>query len=69
LAQQNGISVAESPLTSYDLYNADECFLTGTGAEMIPVGMIDGRRVNTCPGSVFQKLEGYYRNLIDTLDG
>ncbi|MCG8080943.1 MAG: branched-chain-amino-acid transaminase, partial [Candidatus Thiodiazotropha taylori] len=37
LAQQNGVSVTESPLTSYDLYNADECFLTGTGAELIPV--------------------------------
>ena len=64
LAQQNGISLAESPLTSYDLYNADECFLTGTGAEMIPVRKIDGRRMNACPGPVFQQLEGYYRNMI-----
>ncbi|MBV2091358.1 MAG: branched-chain-amino-acid transaminase [Candidatus Thiodiazotropha sp. (ex Ctena orbiculata)] len=64
LAQQNGVSVAESPLTSYDLYNADECILTGTGAEMIPVRKIDGRRVNACPGPVFQQLEGYYRKMI-----
>ncbi|MBW9256455.1 MAG: branched-chain-amino-acid transaminase [Candidatus Thiodiazotropha sp. (ex. Lucinisca nassula)] len=64
LAQQNGVSVTESPLTSYDLYNADECFLTGTGAEMIPVRKIDGRRVNVCPGPVFQQLEGYYRKMI-----
>ncbi|MCG7873861.1 MAG: branched-chain-amino-acid transaminase [Candidatus Thiodiazotropha lotti] len=64
LAQQNGISVAESPLTSYDLYNADECFLTGTGAELIAVRKIDGRRVNACPGPVFQQLERYYRNRI-----
>ncbi|MCG7899465.1 MAG: branched-chain-amino-acid transaminase [Candidatus Thiodiazotropha lotti] len=64
LAQQNGISVAESPLTSYDLYNADECFLTGTGAELIPVCKIDGRRVNACPGAVYKQLEEYYRKTI-----
>ncbi|MCG8028488.1 MAG: branched-chain-amino-acid transaminase [Candidatus Thiodiazotropha taylori] len=61
LAQQNGVSVTESPLTSYDLYNADECFLTGTGAELIPVRKIDGRKVNSCPGPVFKELERCYR--------
>ncbi|MEW8322273.1 MAG: branched-chain-amino-acid transaminase [Candidatus Thiodiazotropha taylori] len=68
LAQQNGVSVTESPLTSYDLYNADECFLTGTGAELIPVREIDGRRVNACPGPIFQQLEGYYRKMIAAQD-
>ncbi len=62
LAKQTGISVAENPLTSYDLYNADECFLTGTGAELIPVCKIDGRRVKACPGPVFQRLEERYRS-------
>ncbi|MCG7985577.1 MAG: branched-chain-amino-acid transaminase [Candidatus Thiodiazotropha lotti] len=69
LAQQNGISVAESPLTSYDLYTADECFLTGTGAELIAVWKIDGRSVNACPGPVFQQLEGYYRNMVAAKGG
>ncbi|MCG7865329.1 MAG: branched-chain-amino-acid transaminase [Candidatus Thiodiazotropha taylori] len=68
LAQQNGVSVTESPLTSYDLYNADECFLTGTGAELIPVREIDGRRVNACPGPIFQQLEGNYRKMIAVQD-
>ncbi|MCG8094005.1 MAG: branched-chain amino acid aminotransferase, partial [Candidatus Thiodiazotropha endolucinida] len=61
-------SVTESPLTSYDLYNADECFLTGTGAELIPVRKIDGRKVNSCPGPVFKELEGCYRYEIAVKD-
>ena len=30
-------------MTRYDLFNADECFITGTGAELMPVVKIDGR--------------------------
>lgn len=62
LARQVGITVTESPLAPYDLYNADECFLSGTGAEMIPVSEIDGRRINACPGPVFTELERLYRS-------
>ena len=43
LARDNGMTVTEPNLTRYDLFNADECFLTGTGAEIIPVVKIDGR--------------------------
>ena len=43
LARAAGVKVAEPNLTRYDLFNADECFLTGTGAELIPVVKIDGR--------------------------
>ena len=43
LAQEAGLKVSEPNLTRYDLFNADECFLTGTGAELIPVVKIDGR--------------------------
>jgi branched-chain amino acid aminotransferase len=43
LAGELGIESAEATLTRYDLYVADECFLTGTGAEVIPVTKIDGR--------------------------
>lgn len=43
LAREAGYSASEPDLTRYDLYNADECFLTGTGAELIPVVKIDGR--------------------------
>jgi len=43
LGRDLGLEVAETNLTRYDLFNADECFLTGTGAELIPVVKIDGR--------------------------
>jgi len=36
LGRDLGLEVAETNLTRYDLFNADECFLTGTGAELIP---------------------------------
>lgn len=45
LAREIGIPVEEAPFTSYDLYVADECFLTGTAAEIIPVIEIDGRTI------------------------
>lgn len=57
LARQLGIPCAETPLAPYDLYNADECFLTGTGAELIPVRLVDGRALGSCPGPVFQRLQ------------
>jgi branched-chain amino acid aminotransferase len=52
LAHAAGIACHEATLTRYDLYTADECFLTGTAAEVIPVVEIDGRKVGSgtpCP--------------------
>ena len=43
LAREAGIEVAEPPLTRHDVYIADECFLTGTAAEVVPVVQVDGR--------------------------
>lgn len=43
LAILAGMKVAETNLTRYDMFNADECFLTGSGAEIVPVVKIDGR--------------------------
>ena len=37
LARKSGLNVSEPNLTRYDVFNADECFLTGTGAEVVPV--------------------------------
>ena len=51
LAKEMGIEVAEPNLTRYDLFNAAECFITGTAAEVVPVVKIDGRTVgNGRPG-------------------
>ena len=47
LAGQRGLACMETGLTQYDLYTADECFLTGTGAEIIPVVSVDGRMIGT----------------------
>lgn len=67
LAVQNGLKVTEPNLTRYDLYNADECFLTGTGAEIMPVIKIDGRVIGTGkPGNMTRKLVEEYRALTDT---
>jgi len=64
LAEEEGLTVSEPNLTRYDLFNADECFLTGTGAEIIPVVKIDGRVVGTGkPGPITRKLEEEYRAL------
>jgi len=56
LASDNEIPVTACALTPYDLYTADECFLTGTGAELIPVREVDGRPVHCCPGPIFSLL-------------
>lgn len=65
LANELGIPAAERPLAPYDLYTADECFLTGTGAELIPVASVDGRVMSDCPGPVFRYIESAFRSLID----
>lgn len=64
LAHEQGIPAAEVPLSPYDLHTADECFLTGTGAELLPVATVDGRALTACPGAVFQRLHAAYRELI-----
>jgi branched-chain amino acid aminotransferase len=64
LARESGISVSEPNLTRYDLFNADECFLTGTGAEIIPVVKIDGRVVGTGkPGPTTKSFVQKYKAL------
>ena len=64
LAREAGIPVSEPNLTRYDLFIADECFLTGTGAELIPVTKIDGRVIgNGKPGPVTRSLVQSYHAL------
>ena len=64
LAREAGIPVSEPNLTRYDLFIADECFLTGTGAELIPVTKIDGRVIgNGKPGAVTRSLVQSYHSL------
>ncbi len=65
LAVQAGMKVSEPNLTRYDLFNADECFLTGTGAEIMPVIKIDGRVIGEGkPGPLTTKLISDYKAMV-----
>jgi branched-chain amino acid aminotransferase len=67
LAREAGMMVSEPDLTRYDLFNADECFLTGTGAELISVVKIDGRVIGSGkPGPVTRSLVQKYHALTRT---
>jgi len=64
IANEYGFSCYEKTLSPYDLYTADEFFLTGTAMELIPVFEIDGRQLQTCPGPMFKKLNNLFRDKI-----
>lgn len=64
LAEKLGIKTRETPLAPYDLFTADECFLTGTGAELIPVGQVDGRPIPECPGAIYQRVAAAFKKLV-----
>lgn len=64
LARELGIACSERTLGPYDLYTADECFLTGTAVELVPVREINARMLRLCPGPVFQCLQNAFRDRI-----
>lgn len=68
LAGQAGIRVIERSLTRYDIFIADECFLTGTAAEVIPVVQLDRRTIGSGePGPVTrQLLEAFHKLAMST---
>jgi branched-chain amino acid aminotransferase len=64
LAREAGIEVREVPLTKHDVYIADECFLTGTAAEVIAVVKVDSRAIGTGkPGPVTRDLNERFKTL------
>jgi branched-chain amino acid aminotransferase len=64
LARSQNLRVAETPLTRHDIYAADECFLTGTAAEIIPVVKCDGRLIGTGkPGPITRQLREAFQQL------
>ena len=64
LGQQAGLNVREIPLTRHDIYVADECFLTGTAAEVVPVVKLDNRTLgNGKPGPVTRDLIERFQKL------
>ena len=62
LARERGYAVTEPIMTQYDVYNADEVFLTGTAAEVIPAVQFDGRLIGDGkPGPVTRELIAAFR--------
>jgi branched-chain amino acid aminotransferase len=67
LAKNMGITVEEKVFTRYDVYTADECFLSGTAAEAVPVVKVDGRTIGDGkPGTVTNKIINAFKELIET---
>jgi len=66
IAKEIDVPMEEHDLTRYDVWNADEVFLTGTGAEVIPVVKLDGREIGTGkPGPIFARvLEAFRRRVL-----
>ncbi len=64
IANEHGFGCGEKTLSPYDLYTADECFLTGTAMELVYVTEIDGRQLPPCPGLMFQKLQALFKEKI-----
>jgi branched-chain amino acid aminotransferase len=68
LGREIGYTVRESMMNRYDLYNADEVFLTGTAAEVIPVVDIDKRSIGTGkPGKVTKDLALRFKKFVHTV--
>ena len=67
IAEKLSIKSAETTLAPYDLYTADECFLTGTGAEIVPVVKIDGRVIGDgVPGKVTKMLVENFKKYVSS---
>ena len=63
LCERLDIDINEQTITRYDIYTADECFLTGTAAEVIPVVKVDDRLIGQGePGEVFKQLLTGFRD-------
>jgi branched-chain amino acid aminotransferase len=64
LARDMGVQVCEVSLTRHDVYVADECFLTGTAAEVVPVTKVDGRVIGEgVPGPITRELMDRFHKL------
>jgi branched-chain amino acid aminotransferase len=65
IAAKLGLPVVEKNLTRYDVWCADECFLTGTAAEVIPVVTVDGREIGSGkPGPVTARLREAFQGRV-----
>lgn len=67
IAKKQGMAVREDVITRHNIFTADECFLTGTAAEIIPVVHVDKRIIGDGkPGKITLKLMKEFRNITKT---
>lgn len=65
IAEELNILLKTTKLTRYDVWNADECFLTGTAAEIMPVVEVDGRQIGKgTPGEITQRCLKVFRQKV-----
>ena len=65
LARDMDLEVHESPFTRFEIFDADECFMTGTAAEVVPLIELDARPIaNGKPGKITKKLNQKYREIV-----
>jgi branched-chain amino acid aminotransferase len=64
IAAELGVKITEADITRHDVFVADECFLTGTAAELVPVIKADGRTIgNGKPGSITTRMMARFRKI------
>ena len=64
MCREAGIPVHEKSFSLTDVYGADEAFVTGTFAGVVPVHTVDGRRVRDGRGPLVERLQTLYRTLV-----
>ena len=69
LCEDNGITVKQKNFSLFDVYGADECFVTGTFAGVTPVNEVDGRIIGTGSRDMIVKLQDLYLALIKSEAG
>ncbi len=69
LAEREGITILRKPFTRLDVFTADEVFLTGTAAEIVPVVSVDKRTIGSGkPGEITKTLMKHFKDRV-TVDG
>jgi branched-chain amino acid aminotransferase len=64
VCKEAGIPVYEKRFSLFDVYSADEAFLTGTFAGVSPIREVDGRNIDQLNGPVSQRISALYKELV-----
>ena len=62
LAEKQALATRQTPLTRHEIYTAEECFITNTSSEILPVVEVDGRKIGSGrPGPLTRQLGGLFK--------